>query len=79
MPLVKVLWLMLAAHVFARAIYDRAIGRDPWAAGGPFAAGVLLALLLGAILALRWAWRSLRPRLGRETDQLPRLRDGTRD
>ena len=60
----------LACAVFVRAAYERAMGRDPWAAYGPMAAGSLLMIGLGAILVVRWAYLALRrwrpgPRIAR--------------
>lgn len=52
--------VLLAAHILVRAGYERASGRDPWAAYGPMAAGVLLFIAIGIIAVVWWIVRRLR-------------------
>ena len=72
----KNLWIMLAAAVLARALFDRLSDRDPWAAYGALASGFVATILLVGATVLLWGWRRLR---APKTGQLPRLPRATQD
>jgi hypothetical protein len=63
--------VMLLAAYLARAVYERAIGKDPFAAYGA-GNGVLLILFLAAVISpFVLLWRLWRRRSARSVDRLP--------